>query len=224
MNPASWTDEELREMLSVDGETDRPQSDCPDSDLIWQAVAQELSPEDTRKVLAHVSQCPFCARAWGLASDMESLPRPSERRTAAFIGYLPKIAAAAVVLVVIGVGALFFLPKDVERGAQAELTTSMTADTVLSASEFELRWQHLDADRFDLRVTWITSDHSGEVIEIENLTASPSGETTFRVPEQDLEGVPSGARILWRVTAKSGALVLDEQTFTARFGSTASPP
>ncbi|MEM7481240.1 MAG: hypothetical protein AAF481_08710 [Acidobacteriota bacterium] len=250
MSSSPWTDDELRAML-FEAEPDAPSlSDCPDADSIRRAAALELPRDEMRGIVDHASQCPACTRAWGLAlnlgarSKAEGMSLQSEDKAAAVsmpVGpgdlaaepetSFPSLSLVAAALSFVVVAMLLiptFTKPDRVRGP-SELTSTLGADSVLTSDEAVLRWQGMDkAERFNLQVSWTTAEASGLVKEVTDVPAAKSGETTYRLTEDDLREVPSGARILWRVAAKSGGgldeKLLGEKTFTARFVRSGSTP
>lgn len=199
---------------------------CPEPERLWAAVRLEISADQRREVIRHIATCAACAEDWRVtwklwqeqrAAHAENPPRaaviqgPWKRLYEA----LPQVAAAALVVLAVGIGGfLFHQPPEstfrgTERGprdaAAVEGEVTVTPDGAsLPRAEFVLRWTPTPGATYDVTVM----TEAGDFLE----TASELEVAELRIPPEKLEGVPSGGLVLWQVevvTPEDGATQLE---------------
>lgn len=184
--------------------------DCPEPDVLWAAVKLELPAKERRRIVQHAAVCAACAEDWRVTwklsqeqqrsedpSNGEVIPGPWTR----FKDAWPQVAAAALVILAVGVGGLVFhhTPESGFRG-ESETTTQqaegVTADgAVLPREEFLLRWPATPGAKYNLTVM----TRGGDILE----TVSDMAAAEFQVAPKKLEGVSSGSAIVWQVEVVS---------------------
>ncbi len=202
------------------------QESCPDPGRLWEAACGEAGPGEVRRVIEHTATCGACAEAWRLAVEIDPAENAADRqpdlRPARHAGARKPwrvaawgtVAAAAMVLLVVGLE--WREPAapapPVFRSAETEtavVRSLVPQETTLPRSEPVLRWQGPEGARYYLSVS---SEEGTTVAQVWELEAAE-----YRLPEEDLAAVPSGARLLWWVEARlaSGETSRSE-TFTVR--------
>lgn len=195
--------------------------DCPDAETIWDAAAGELPVDERRQVVSHLATCSECNHAWRLAWAMQTEMRRNEEGTVvngpwSWTRYTSQIAAAALLVLTLGVGVLLTGPEvethpPVHRGlaptAEAEIESLIPEGEALPRDNFVLRWtSSYENPTYDLRVMDAT---------MESLTSKTGlREAKFRVAPEFLEPIRSGSSVYWSVQAfgDSGA-TLGKETF-----------
>lgn len=171
--------------------------ECPTPEQIWAAALDEAAQDEFRRVLDHTAACPACAAAWRLARDYERPAAVSEpSRT---WGTWASLGAAAVI--VLGVGLLLVAPwqeppgEPAFRARQVDSIRSKIDEGVrLQRSSCVLRWEFdVEGALFSIRVL----DEDLEML----TTAINLPTAEFHVPEDALEPLGAGAKILWQVDA-----------------------
>jgi len=197
---------QLRRALRSMADGARPRPGCPEPERLWDAVAGQLPVEQVREVVDHTASCPSCAEAWRLAHQL-SRGAHEERQGverpvfAARVSWRWAVAAAAtVVLGVMGVqlwrtGPVGDPPAGYRDPGGETIRSLLLDGEALPRERFLLRWT---ADtgavpRFDVRVA--TEDL--QVIDLARGLEDPE----YVVPEDALEQVSAGDRILWQVEA-----------------------
>ena len=172
--------------------------DCPPAERIWEAARGRLTVEERLAVIDHVTQCPACVEAWRLARTIEGdLPRRAALPVAPVWQMWPgAVAAAAVVVLALS---LFLVPSvpPIDRDPPAGRLEIVTPeDAVLSRDAFVLRWRPgRQGSRYHVVVTT-------ENLESDRRRPSHRGDRD-RVPSAKLSGLPQGARLRWRVMART---------------------
>lgn len=182
-----------------------PTSNCPRPERLWAASRGELSPEQVHSLLDHVAECALCSRALGLARQLgaqleENLPietgAASEARRSTW--YLPAAAALAATLAIIA-GVRWYQPRvpggsEFREPAAYQPMSLIDEAEPLSRDHCLLRWSAgPEGTRYSVEV----ADEDFRVV-----AAARDLETEeFLVPAGALEGLPSGARLFWRVEA-----------------------
>lgn len=181
--------------------------DCPEPEDLWAAVKLELPAKERRRIVQHAAVCAACAEDWRVTwklsqeqqwsedldpSNGEVIPGPWTR----FQDAWPQVAAAALVLLAVGVGGLVFrhTPESRFRG-ESETSTQqaegVTPDgAVLPRDEFVLRWPATEGAEYELLV--MTED--GDKLETESGLRDPE----FRVRPEVLRDLPSGSIVVWQ--------------------------
>jgi hypothetical protein len=206
--------------------------DCPEPERLWAAVRLKLPAEQRREIVQHVAVCAACAEDWRVtwklsqeqhaADDRDPngvvIRGPWTRFRNAFpqvAAAAPQLAAAALVVLAVGVAGWFFhdAPESTFRGetaTPAQPAEGITPDgATLSRDEFVLRWTATEKATYNLKV--MTDD--GEILEDES--GLPKAE--FRVPPEVFEEVPSGSALLWQVEVADPVTgnTKNSQSFTA---------
>lgn len=221
-------DGRLQDALSAVAETAVPREDCPEPERIWDAQRGALAPEETRTVVEHLASCTVCAEAWRLATVLDEEPAAGfggadaapdldaaqdDRDEGSF--WRGWLQVAALVAVLAGAGFLVRQggPPDVVRsGSEPEIVALTPQDRPLSRDPLVLSWSSPEPGlHFNVEVTWVTAQRSTPIARATDLT-----ETKVALPESALETVPSGAILLWDVTAVRDGEPVARQTFRAR--------
>ena len=179
--------------VSGDGST------CPPAESIWESAADTLARQDNEAVVDHTAGCAACAAAWRLARELQEGAFAERRPSAPSVSrrWFPLAVAASLVLMLSGVMVLRLRDRWTEAPAYRipeprAITSLLSRDHVLPRSSCVLRWASgLTDARFNIRVT----------DEDLNPLASGDGLITgeFLVPQSALEGLPGGAKVLWRL-------------------------
>lgn len=174
-----------------------PAGGCPSPDRLWWAARGELPAAESRALVLHTAECPWCAEAWRLALELRSeahAEKPARLGTRWWGGALPMAAAVTAVALAAGV----LLQQDgparyraQERGAVRALVAE---DRPLPRAACVLRWSSAgEGARYDLRVA---TTALAVVYSTRNLSA-----TEEQVPASALAALPAGTRLLWQVEA-----------------------
>ncbi len=196
------------------------QDSCPEPGRLWEAARGEAGAGEVRWVIEHTATCGACAEAWRLAVEIgpatgEAADRRSDLRPPHppwRVASWATAAAAAVVLAVVGLqwrDPVAPAPP-VLRGAETAAVRSLVPEeTILPLSDFVLRWQGPEGARYELSVSREEGTTVAQAWELEA--------AEYRVPEEDLAAVPSGARLLWWVEARLAVGGTSRsETFTVR--------
>ena len=214
MSRFSLRPEAAREALSAYGEEAPPRDDCPPPDDLWQAVQGTLAPAATERLVEHVSGCPACSESWNLTRDLARtqsqpvLPATWIRRSRPLW-----LALAAALVVALALPLIERSRPDVHRGESARITTTLKA-TTLHRTDCLLTWHGPpEAEVYDLELRWVFEEQFGTLAPLDPIPASKQ-EMSYRVRPELLADVPSGARLLWSLTARRGRTVIDQRGFT----------
>lgn len=194
---AEHDDDRLRQAFRELAEDAAPRDDCPEADRLWAAAHGELGPAETREAIEHTAVCPVCAEAWRLAVEPSGeavAVAPAEGRSGGGWWRWAAAAAAALVVMVVGLQPWEGPTVPVERQPAAEAIRSLVPEDVPQPrDDLWLRWEGPEGSRYQVSVS--TEDL--------RILASAEGleESEYRVPEEALEGLPPGSRLLWRVEA-----------------------
>jgi len=193
----------LREAFASAAEVAGRGERCPPHEDLWGSVRGELGRRETERLVMHLGECAACATAWRLARDLRS----DEPRGAVVAGsairfrlhWVRVAAAAAVVVAIVAVGVRLWAPG---RGPAVEFRSGegdwieplLREGEALPRGHCLLRWTPgPEGTAYRVRVT------------TEDLEPIASGRgirvAEFLVPAQELDPVPTGARIVWQVTA-----------------------
>lgn len=180
---------------------------CPAPDRIAAAVHQELSPDEFVEVLDHISACPSCTEDWRLAKEIFEEPRAAPFRHRSWQGQRT-LAAAALVLLVVGLGWWQWGMRQETRFRQDETPRieSLLINDGISKSDPVLRWRGFQGARYNLLVA---TEDLEPLLEREDLDLNE-----YRIPQELLDPLPIGTRLLWRVTASTAdGQEVDSPTF-----------
>jgi len=218
VNGAAFTDERLRAALDRVAEVAGEGADCPPAEQLVSSGRGELARARDREVVLHIARCTACATGWKIAREVAAgegtLAVQAPGRPIVSRGWFRMAAAAAVLLVAVGLGVVFLGPErghePVYRTQEGQwLESTVDGERPIARGEFVLRWTAGPEGTFyDIRVM-------GEALEP---IARKDGldRPEYRVPEEALAGLPSGSRVLWQVTARQpdGQRVESETFFT----------
>jgi len=178
--------------------------DCLPPEAIWEAVTGVATPARAAAVVDHTSRCFACAEAWRLAREFgaRSIPEPGSAgatpasRTAGLRSWTA--LAAAVVTLVAGLGVVMLRrgepPVVMRAGEEVAIVSLVPEAAPLPREACVLRWSETAGGaRYTVRVG--TEDLSPIAL-AENLDT-----TEYRVQAKDLEKIPPGSAIVWRVEA-----------------------
>lgn len=204
-----------------------PQGACPDTERIWDAAAGDLPVEQRREVVSHLCSCAECTHAWRLAWAMQAEMREEAVGNASHSGqetvvtgpwaqwkpYLPKVAAAAMLILALGVGVMWNQPEPVDRtpavrGAtvEHEIESLIPEGEALPREDFVLRWSSGPQDAtYRIRVL---DEEMNELTQAANLQAA-----TFQVPREALENIPARGNVYWYVETYEGSARVNEASF-----------
>lgn len=184
--------------------------DCPEPEVLWAALQGEqggLSAEERRAIVRHTAECSACAEdwrvTWGLIeaqkkADRNDEPCPVTNGHPSWFGEnLYKVAAAALVVLAVGVGGWFFhpAPESKTRGERNQDPQTQENPTLDGASlprhNFLLTWPAITGATYKVRVM----NEDGDFL----LTTPDLNEPEYWVPPEALEQIPSGGAVLWQV-------------------------
>jgi hypothetical protein len=207
MNPMKREEGELARLRRAFGSLSQPAPEpaaCPPPEKIWEAVRGELPPVQTREIVTHMAACPSCAEDWRLAVALQrpetasNVIRAADRFTFGQRLRNWGLAAAAVLaLAVVGVQwAQHANPKATYRGDEDTIQTLVEEGRALPRQQLVLRWSAPETPGATYDVEVSTEDL--------RVIAGGDGlrEPQFQVPMSALAGLPSGARLLWKVDAE----------------------
>jgi hypothetical protein len=182
-----------------------PGPDCPVPDSIWEALRGEMSARSTAAIVEHTSRCHACAEAWRLGHELAgqrraetgAVARATAFRVPAF-GVWASLAAAALLVIVVGIGIVMpprNQPPSVTRAGEESAIQSLVEGTAsLPRGACVLKWSAPVAGaRYRIRVG--TQDLT-PIASLQNLERPE-----YQVPIKNLEKLPPGAILVWRVEA-----------------------
>ncbi|HVN75725.1 MAG TPA: hypothetical protein VMT19_05360 [Thermoanaerobaculaceae bacterium] len=200
---AGTADARLRAAFAAVAQTAGTGAACPPPDVVWESAAGRCGRRRLEAVVLHMGECGACAAAWRLARELQRAEGSGRVLTGPprwFRRTWVQVAAAAAALVVAAGLALQLRSVHREgaaefRGQEGDWIASLVPEAeALPRGRCVLRWTPGPKGTvFDIRVA------------TEDLTpvARSIGESRaeFLVPPDALSRVPSGARIVWQVTA-----------------------
>jgi hypothetical protein len=202
----------LTDALRASSEDARPRDDCPAPDRIWAAVQLELPLEERLAIIDHLASCQVCAEAWRLSMELAAegtTVKPDDRTPAPFnraailttAKSRPAWAAIAASLGVIA-GLVFVLRSSLtdepvlRAPANGAIESLVGERGQIPRDDFRLEWSAgPPGARYDLTMT--TSDLE-VIVDVRGLDR-----TEYRIAPERLADVPPGARVLWRVFART---------------------
>jgi hypothetical protein len=203
MTPAKFENDGLRDAFIADAELQAEGANCPPAERILESVCGELSAKDDEGVLFHIGECGACAAAWRLARELaeDKIPVGILHRTRGptILAWGRWIAAAAVLIVAVGLGVQFMGPnveeEPVYRAQESAWLLQEGKDgAALPRESFILRWTDgPEGSTYDIRVMTEELDLVAE--------ARMLGLSEFHLPPAALAQLPGRARIFWQVTA-----------------------
>lgn len=211
----SERDSRLRAAFTSVAEVAGTGASCPSADALWESAA---GPGDRRReeVILHIGECPACAAAWRLARDL----RREDGEATVLAGrdrwfrrtWVQAAAIAAALMVAAGLAVQLRTarqePQSEFRGEEGDWIQSLVpAGRPLPRERCFLSWTPGPAHTiYDVRVT--TEDLRPVARSLGRDRAE------FLVPPETLKGMPSGARIVWQVTAHlPDGLKVDSRSF-----------
>ncbi len=201
-------------------------ADCPEAAEIWEAVAGQAPPPRLAQVVDHLSACPACRESWLLARELtEGSPQEEPQRNVSRFAaskrpavwmWSAAAAVAAAVAVWVALPALrethwLSDPNAPFRGSPSGELRSLVPESQLQPrSHLVLRWSPAaPGARYRVRVTTTTLTSLAGASDLE----APE----YLVPEQSLAPLPSGATVLWQVSASlPDGRYITSPTFVAR--------
>jgi hypothetical protein len=212
----SAADDKLRAAFASVAEVAGAEAACPTVDVLWDSAAERCDRRQLESVILHMGECTACAAAWRLARELRRdqagarvLAGPAQwfRRS-----WVQVAALAAVLVFAAGVAVqLRTASRDVAsefRGQEGDWIRSLVPEgKVLTRERCLLRWTPGPVHTvYDVRVT------TEDLVPLARIRGSERPE--FLVPSASLGRVPSGARIVWQVTARlPDARITDSSSF-----------
>jgi hypothetical protein len=203
MNDESIRDDRLRDEFAKISELAGDGKECPPPETLWSSGRAELDPVDNEPVILHLSECTACAAAWRIAQDLaeERLREraPVSRKRLVVSRWASLAATAAVVLAVVSLVVFNTYERrttpPIYRTQEVNWLQPVVPDGVsLPRDAFVLRWTGgPEGTTYDVRVTTASLDPVAG--------ASRLDRSEFRVSEDALAGISSGAQVFWQVTA-----------------------
>lgn len=204
MNDATRSPGDLKTAFAALSESAGGGPDCPPPEAIWDAVTGVATPARAAAIVDHTSRCFACAEAWRLAREFgaQSIPAPGSAGStpAARIQGLRAwtVLAAAVVTVVAGLGVVILrrsAPPVVMRAGEEVAIVSLVPEAIpLRREECILTWSEPAAGaRYTVRVG--TEDLSPVAL------ADRLDRAEYTISAKDLEKLPAGSVLVWRVEA-----------------------
>ena len=195
---------QLRAAFALLSENAVPGPDCPTPDSIWETLRGGMSASSTATIVEHTSRCHACAEAWRLGRELMGEQRVGSSRARAMwpgarsLGVWASLAAAALVIVAVGIGVFLkssSQPPDVLRaGAEADIQSLLPETVPLPRAACVLKWSvPAEGARYTIRVA--TQDLSPIA------SARDLAQPAYQVPMKSLEALSPGATIVWRVEA-----------------------
>jgi hypothetical protein len=221
------SDERLRAAFQSLGDTAREQPSAEDLEKVWRAASGDLPADERRELVDRMSTDPSLAESWRVAHELQhgashgvrlqpdSAARHAQEPREARWWIKPWVAAAALVILAIGVGIVVQRSRpagdDTLRDAgRTQIESLVPYDTSLPREAFRLRWTPGPAgSRYDVRVT--TED-------LQLLTTA----TDLMQPElvvnvDALATLASRTRVFWQVDVKGpGGGTISSPTFVVR--------
>jgi hypothetical protein len=204
MNPPSRPPEDLKAAFASLSESAVSGPDCPPPEAIWDAVTGAGSPAHASAVVEHTSRCFACAEAWRLAREFggRTVSEPGSagstpasrvpgRRTWTALAAAMVVLSAGIGLVILRRGAP---PVVMRAGEEIEIRSLVPESAPLSREACVLKWSEPAAGaRYTVRVG---TEDLAPIALAENLDRAE-----YRIQAKDLEKVPQGSAIVWRVEA-----------------------
>ena len=231
---SAWVTDALR----ASSEDARPRDDCPMPDRIWAAVQLELPLEERLAIIDHTTTCQVCAEAWRLSMELAAegataaLPKPGREesnlqaigrddltrtpfnRAGILTTAKSRLAWAAIAASLVVITGLVFALRSsltdepVLRAPETGDIRSLVAERgQIPRDDFRLEWSAGPSGaRYDLTVT--TSDLE-VIVDVRGLDRPE-----YRIAPERLADVPPGARVFWRVSARtSDGATVSSRTF-----------
>jgi len=215
MTTERFADEQLREAFGQMGGIAEHGAGCPPPERLVEAGRGALRRGEREQVFLHITRCPACAAAWRatreLAAGLEPASEPVAKRRVLSPTWA-RLAAATILVALVSVG---WYVLDPDRKAEPLyrtqenrwLQSALVEGQALGRESFVLRWTAGPQGTFyDVEVL---SERLEPLTDRYGVT-----EPEYRVPVEVLETIPSGARILWQVTARlPDGQRIESQTF-----------
>lgn len=195
-----------------------PTQDCPEPQRLWAAVRGELAAEERRSLVRHTATCAACAEDWRVSwallreerqAEAESCGEPTsppnrvvsgparwfgDRFSDRFAEQLPVVAAAAMVLVAVGLGVVLNQSPETEfRGEGISQVNPSVVPESQPRGDFVLAWPEV-AEGATYTVEILSPER--DVLDMPRGLTEPR----FRLGPDLLEGIEAGGEIQWIVT------------------------
>ena len=204
MNQPPPLPEDLRDTFAALSLSAVPRPDCPAPEAIWEAATGAAPAASAAAVVEHTSGCFACAEAWRLARAVAdtAIAAPGSTGSApssgAFGGRTWILLAAAVVTVTAGLGVLTLrrseAPVVMRAGEEVAIRSLVDESTPLARAHCVLKWSEpAPGARYTVRVG---TEDLAPVAHVADLDRAE-----YTVPAQDLEKLPAGSVLVWRVEA-----------------------
>jgi len=203
MSSVEAPDARLRAALAALTEVKGDGSGCPTAETIWDSASEQLGVgRKNEEVILHQTECSACATAWRLARELvqaEAVAARSGLVSFPWRRWAPLAVAASLVMVAIGVGIWVVPDRDVVAPVYRTqgsdwLRPEMPEGVSLDRDHCDLRWTPGPrGTTYDLLVNTEDLEPLARVHHLER--------AEYRVPDDALRDLPSGASIFWRVTA-----------------------
>lgn len=186
-------DRKLRQAAAAAGHIAGDGSACPDAGTLHDSAGGRLSTEEQEQVILHLSECGACSSAWRVARELTAAPSRSRAPLYALATAAAVILAAALGLWLAGRGGEPVPPT--YRTQESRWIQSELDGAALPRGAFTLRWTAgPEGSSYDLTVTRVDLERVHRARELHA--------AAFTIPAADLEGIPSGTRLLWQVTVR----------------------
>jgi hypothetical protein len=191
------SDEELRKAFQSLGQTSHEEPAAADLDEVWRAVAGELPADERRALVDRMARDPALAESWRVARDLYREAAPGAASTPVRRSIPSWMAAAAVLLVAVGIGValrVFAPPIDdtFRNGDRYVVNSLVQPGAALSRDAFRLRWTPgPTGSRYQLRVT---TEDLKVLTTVSDLTTPE-----FVVTSDLLAAVTPGSQVFWQV-------------------------
>jgi hypothetical protein len=194
--------ERMRAMLEAAAASAAPGSECPEPDLLWRALHQELSSSAAEDVVAHIAGCPSCREAWKLAREIadsgrpEEAPQPADHPKALRTPWhMAAAAVAAAACIVIGVAIVRDRRDEPTRfrdPAPSTVSAIVSPDIPLSRDPCLLRWTPgPEGSRYQVHV----ATEALEVI----ASSGTIDAVEYQLPSEAVASLPPGSKLVWQV-------------------------
>ena len=196
--------EALRRAFAADADDTPEPERCPEPDRIWAAAHGALTAGERHEVIDHTASCSACAEAWRLAREVgRAAEEPATvaggrvlamgHRFRRIVAPLAGLAAAAVLLLVVGLPRDHPAPPEFRAGEAAAIRSLLPVDEPLARDHCLLRWSEVEGARYSVLVSDVRLAVVAQAQDLE--------QSEFQVPSESLAGLGAGAELYWRVEA-----------------------
>jgi hypothetical protein len=191
------SDEELRKAFQSLGQTSHEEPSAADLDEVWRAVAGELPADERRALVDRMARDPALAESWRVARELYREAPLGVRSTPVRRSIPSWMAAAAVLLVAVGIGVVLRLSttpvEDTFRNSEPYVVNALVpSDATLARDAFRLRWTPGPAgSRYQLTVA---TEDLKVLTTVRDLTTAE-----FVVSSDVLSMMTPGSQVFWQV-------------------------